>query len=68
MRKIRGKVKLFEPKKKWGFITGEDGVDYFFHETDKARNIDIQPNDEVIFLPVSCFKGPKAVCVDFAGG
>ncbi len=28
-----GKVKFYNRKKRYGFITGEDGVDYFFHDT-----------------------------------
>jgi len=27
-----GKVKFYNKKKRYGFITGDDGVDYFFHE------------------------------------
>lgn len=28
---MTGKVKMFNKEKGWGFITGEDGKDYFFH-------------------------------------
>lgn len=28
---MQGRVKWFDPKKGYGFITGEDGTDYFVH-------------------------------------
>ena len=27
-----GKVKLYNREKRYGFITGDDGTDYFFHD------------------------------------
>ena len=31
---IKGTVKFFEDKKGYGFIAGDNGVDYFFHWSD----------------------------------
>lgn len=31
---LTGFVKYFEPNKRYGFIAGDDGNDYFFHELD----------------------------------
>ena len=35
-----GKVKFFNRRKKYGFITGDDGEDYFFHESGLTDGID----------------------------
>lgn len=31
--KVRGTVKFFDSRKRWGFITRDDGIDYFVHFT-----------------------------------
>ena len=28
-----GKVKFYNREKRYGFVTGDDGTDYFFHES-----------------------------------
>lgn len=33
---MTGKVSNVPPEKRFGFISGEDGLEYFFHETDVA--------------------------------
>lgn len=48
---MKGTVKFFKPNKGYGFITGEDGLDYYVGE---SRCIDtIRQNDRVRFNPVS---------------
>ena len=34
-----GKVKFYNKEKKFGFIAGDDGKDYFFHATGIAVDI-----------------------------
>ena len=44
---MTGKVKFYKPDKKFGFITGEDGKDYFVHQ--KGCIGTIRQNDRVTF-------------------
>lgn len=48
---MQGKVKWFDPHKGFGFISGEDGNDYFVHQSnirmDGFRKL--YNNDEVAF-------------------
>ena len=46
----KGKVKFYNRDKKYGFITGDDGKDYFFHVSGVSGEAEI--NGE---------RGPKAV-------
>ena len=34
-----GKVKFYNKEKKYGFITGDDGKDYFFHVSGVSNDI-----------------------------
>ena len=58
---MKGTVKFFNPTKAFGFITGEDGKDYFVHQT--GINEDIDKEDKVTFEVEEGTKGPKAVNV-----
>jgi CspA family cold shock protein len=58
-----GKVKFFNRSKRYGFITGDDGVDYFFHESGLSEGIYVQDNDKVEFEVEDGDKGKKAVKV-----
>lgn len=46
-----GKIKWFNPKKKYGFILSEDGVDYFVHKKNVVMDgsIDFESGENVIF-------------------
>jgi CspA family cold shock protein len=58
---MNGKVKFFNDQKGFGFITGDDGKEYFVHSsatTDKLRD-----NDAVTFDVVDGDRGPKAANV-----
>ena len=60
---MRGKVKFFNEPKEFGFITGEDGKDYFVHKTVLNENISLNENDSVVFEVEKGDRGPKAVKV-----
>lgn len=60
---MKGKVKFFNKEKKFGFIAGEDGKEYFVHETGLEAGVELKENDEVTFEVEQGDKGPKAVKV-----
>ena len=47
--RLAGKVKWFDPKRGYGFITA-DNQDYFAHVADIVRDFEIMENDEVSFV------------------
>ncbi|RAO98720.1 cold-shock protein [Petrotoga sp. 9PW.55.5.1] len=59
---MKGRVKWFDSKKGYGFITGEDGNDVFVHFS--AIDMDgykkLEEDDEVEFEVVQGDKGPQA--------
>jgi cold shock protein len=65
MSKLTGKTKWFDPKKGWGFVTSDDGQDYFLHyaqlqvEGFKTTN----QGDVVEFEVTQGEKGPMAANV-----
>ena len=56
-----GKVKFYNRKKRYGFITGDDGVDYFFHETGLTNGIYVRDEDKVEFNISETDRGNKAI-------
>jgi len=63
---VKGTVKFFNQKKGFGFIAGEDGVDYFVHVTGLNEGVELMDNDEVTFETEEGNRGPKAVNVNKA--
>ena len=55
---MKGTVKWFNQPKRYGFVTGEDGKDYFVHESQVTGSL--EEGDEVEFEPVVEEKGPQA--------
>ena len=55
-----GTVKFFNKMKHFGFITGNDGISYFVHESGLEGGISIVEGDKVSFDIVQGDKGPKA--------
>ena len=60
---MKGTVKFFNEFKGYGFITGEDGNDYFVHQTGLKEGTHIAENDKVVFETEQGDRGPKAVNV-----
>ena len=56
-----GKVKFYNKVKKYGFITGDDGKDYFFHASGVSNEIYLKDGDNVEYKVVEGERGPKAV-------
>ena len=60
---MKGKVKFFDVTKAFGFIAGEDGKEYFVHQTGLKEGTEISENDDVTFEVEQGDGGPKAVKV-----
>ena len=60
---MKGTVKFFDRGKEFGFITGEDGKDYFVHKSALAEGTSLNENDQVTFEVEAGDRGPKAVKV-----
>jgi len=58
---MNGTVKFYNETKGFGFISGEDGKDYFVHQTRLKESINI--DEAVTFDVEKGDKGPKAVNV-----
>ncbi len=56
-----GKVKFYNRRKRYGFIAGSDGVDYFFHETGLSDDSYVKEDDKVEFKVIEGDRGQKAV-------
>ena len=73
MRRTSGKIKWYDLKKKYGFITPHDGAkDIFFHvsgldeqQCGPGAENELQPGKEVTFDIFQTVKGQKAQDVAF---
>ena len=63
---MRGKVKFFNTQKGFGFISGDDGEDYFLHVS-QLSEATIKQNDNVEFNPAETSKGKQAQKVTLVG-
>ncbi len=57
---MEGTVKFFNDMKGFGFITGEDGKEYFVHMSGLNEGVKIAENDKVTFDVQEGDRGPKA--------
>ncbi len=60
---MKGTVKFFNNMKGFGFIAGEDGEEYFVHQTGLKEGVSLNENDSVEFEVEQGDRGPKAVNV-----
>ena len=60
---MKGTVKFFNRMKGFGFITAEDGKDYFVHQSGLKEGATLNENDAVEFDIEQGDRGPKAVNV-----
>lgn len=58
-----GKIKFYNERKGFGFITKENDEDIFFHASDINKFDTIKTGDKVEFVQESNKKGPKATSV-----
>lgn len=57
---MEGTVKWFNIKKGYGFITGDDGEDYFVHYTAIEDQAFVRDNDRVSFDTAQTERGKQA--------
>lgn len=57
---VEGVVKFFNKMKNFGFITGDDGKDYFVHRSGVEGSKDLNEGDKVTFDVEDGERGPKA--------
>jgi len=57
---MNGEVKFFNDMKGFGFISGEDGKEYFVHQTGLTEGTRLREKDQVTFDVVEGERGPKA--------
>ena len=57
---MEGTVKWFNRTKGYGFILGEDGEEYFVHNSALAKGTFIRDNDRVSFEPAESDRGKQA--------
>ena len=57
---LKGKVKLWQKDKGWGFIEGDDGFDYFFNISNVRNGQKIEVNSEVKYDAFESQRGPEA--------
>ena len=61
---MKGTVKFFNAGKGFGFITAEDGNEYFVHMSALAEGVNLNEGDTVTFDVEEGDRGPKAVNVN----
>lgn len=57
---MNGKVKFYNESKHFGFIAGEDGKEYFFHQSGINAGVTLNKEDDVTFEVEQGDRGPKA--------
>jgi len=60
---MNGTVKFFNESKGYGFVAGEDGKEYFVHQSGLAEGATLAEGDSVTFEVEEGDRGPKAVSV-----
>ena len=60
---MKGKVKFFNDMKGFGFIAGDDGKEYFVHQSALNAGVTLRENDAVTFDVEQGDRGAKAANV-----
>ena len=60
MTETWGWVKMYNPARRYGFIAGDDGYDYFFHVSDILGDSYVWQGCQVKYLRGMADKGPRA--------
>ena len=63
---VEGTVKFFNEMKHFGFIAGDDGKEYFVHQSGLKAGTSIKEGDKVSFKPAQGDRGLKAEEVESA--
>ena len=63
---MKGTVKFFNSGKGFGFIAGEDGKEYFVHQTGLKEGVFLSESSAVEFEVTEGDRGPKAINVSLA--
>ena len=63
---MKGTVKWFSDKKGYGFITGEDGQEYYAHSSMLGTDVFLNEGNAVNFEPKTSEKGLQASQVTIA--
>ena len=68
-KRQKGRVKWYQERLGYGFITGEDGEDYFAHHTEIQMEgfRKLKKDQEVSFIPKSGNEGLMAMQIISAG-
>jgi cold shock protein len=61
---MEGTVKFFNDAKRFGFIAGDDGKEYFVHASGLKEGTNIREGDKVKFDVTEGERGPKAENVE----
>ena len=57
---MEGRVKFYNAMKRFGFIEGEDGNEYFVHQSALQRGVFLRENDKVSFESAETEKSKQA--------
>ncbi len=60
---MRGKIKMFNAQRGFGFITSDDGKDVYVHISEIEGNVPLEVGDEVEFEIEQGERGPRAKSV-----